>query len=225
MSSSHVSSVASSAPRHLANRWPSRLDPDHSDLTREHWLLTWPRSVDFDFLRWHLTKSQNFRQDLSCSVFHVDSNFGLRFFIWSSEIGQLAYYSLWFIQRHSSSDLLMLIQPQTFIEILSWVWGKVLEIYIRHILAQCNRLKPSPTCTSSLGFSRLYILMLGFIVTQVIVLHSYNKDVTFKGFICGCRPSRLNHVTLVFSVFLFYTSSSTSTLAYTHRVANINIYI
>ena len=50
----------------------------------------------------------------------------------------------------------------------------LLEIYIRHILVQCNRPKPSPTCTSSLGFSRLYILMLEFIVTQkVIVLHSY----------------------------------------------------
>ena len=44
---------------------------------------------------------------------------------------------------------------------------------ILNILAQCNRSKPSPTCTSSLGFNRLYILMLGFILTQVIVLHSY----------------------------------------------------
>ena len=50
---------------------------------------------------------------------------------------------------------------------------QMLEIYIRHILAQCNKPKPSPTCTSSLGFNRLYILMLGFIVTQIIVLHSY----------------------------------------------------
>ena len=49
----------------------------------------------------------------------------------------------------------------------------LLEIYILDILAQCNRLKPIPAYTSSLGFSRLYILMLGFIVTQVIVLHSY----------------------------------------------------
>ena len=32
---------------------------------------------------------------------------------------------------------------------------------------------PSPACTSSLGFSCLYILMLWLIVTQVIVLHSY----------------------------------------------------
>ena len=31
---------------------------------------------------------------------------------------------------------------------------------ILDILAQCNRSKPTLTCTSSLGFSRLYILML-----------------------------------------------------------------
>ena len=41
------------------------------------------------------------------------------------------------------------------------------------LLAQCNRPKPTPACTSRLGFSRLYILMLRFIVTQVIILHSY----------------------------------------------------
>ena len=39
---------------------------------------------------------------------------------------------------------------------------------ILDILAQCNRLKPTPACTGSLGFSCLYILMLGFIVTQVL---------------------------------------------------------
>ena len=31
---------------------------------------------------------------------------------------------------------------------------------ILDILAQCNRPKPNPACTSSLGFSRLYILIL-----------------------------------------------------------------
>ena len=57
--------------------------------------------------------------------------------------------------------------------------GDVLEavmlvvLQILDILAQCNRPKPNPACTSSLGFSRLYILMLWLIVTQVIVLHSY----------------------------------------------------
>ena len=44
---------------------------------------------------------------------------------------------------------------------------------ILDILAQCNRPKPIPTCTSSLGFNRLYMLMLGFNVTLVIILHSY----------------------------------------------------
>ena len=72
---------------------------------------------------------------------------------------------------------------------------------ILNILAQCNKPKPSPTCTSCLGFSRLYILMLGFIVTHVIILHLHNKDVGLKGFLCGCRPTRLNHVTLIFSVY------------------------
>ena len=49
----------------------------------------------------------------------------------------------------------------------------LLETYILDILAQYNRSKPSPACTSSLGFGRLYILMLWLIVAQVIVLHFY----------------------------------------------------
>ena len=58
----------------------------------------------------------------------------------------------------------------------------MLEIYILDILVQCNRPKPSRTCTSSLGFSRLYIFMLWLIVTQVIILHSYiYVSVTFLG--------------------------------------------
>ena len=87
---------------------------------------------------------------------------------------------------------------------------------ILDVLAQCNRPKPTLAYTSSLGFSRLYILMLrvhcntGYCTT---LLH--NKDVTLKGFLRGCRPTRLNHITLVFSVFLFYASPSASTLAYT----------
>ena len=53
----------------------------------------------------------------------------------------------------------------------------------------------------------------------------YNKNVTLKGFLRRRRPTRLNYVTLVFSVFLFYDSPSTSILAYitwyTHRIVNI----
>ena len=41
------------------------------------------------------------------------------------------------------------------------------------ILDQCDRPKPTLACTSSIGFGNLYILMLRFIITQVIVLHSY----------------------------------------------------
>ena len=43
----------------------------------------------------------------------------------------------------------------------------------------------------------------------------YNKDVAFKRFLCECRLTKLNHVTLVSSVFLFYAFSSVPTLAYT----------
>ena len=53
----------------------------------------------------------------------------------------------------------------------------------------------------------------------------HNKDVALKGFLHRYRLTRLNHVTLVFSTFLFYASISTSTLhiqhGITHRVANI----
>ena len=75
-----------------------RTDPNHASVDFN------PGLVDFDFLRWPLTISQNFQKGLSCSFFRVDSNFGLRFFIWSSEIGQLAH-SLWFLQRHFSRHL------------------------------------------------------------------------------------------------------------------------
>ena len=42
----------------------------------------------------------------------------------------------------------------------------------------------------------------------------HNKVVALKGFLCGRRSTRLNYVTFVFSVFLFYTFSSASILAY-----------
>ena len=72
--------------------------------------------------------------------------------------------------KASPSDLLILISNLHQASTLSLKEG---FRDILNILAQCNRPKTTPTCTSSLGFSRLYILMLGFIVTQVIVLHSY----------------------------------------------------
>ena len=64
-----------------------------------------------------------------------------------------------------------------------------LVIYYTHVRVHCNT-----------GYS-------------TIVLH--NKNVALEGFFCGCKPTRLNHVTLVFSMFLFYASPSASTLAYT----------
>ena len=106
MSASHVSSVASSAPCHLADRWPGLTQPGPPG--SDPWALTIdfdPGPVDFDFLHWPLTKSQNFRHGLSCSVFRVDSNFELCFFVWNSKIGQLAHSSLWFLQRHYSWHL------------------------------------------------------------------------------------------------------------------------
>ena len=57
----------------------------------------------------------------------------------------------------------------------------------------------------------------------------HNKDVALKRFLRGCRLTRLNHVTLVFLVFLFYASSFASILAsqhgITHCIAANNIYI
>ena len=70
MSTGHVSSVASSTPRHLADRWPGPTWPEPPE--SNPWALTVdfdPGPVDFDFLRWPLTKSQNFRQGFSCSIF------------------------------------------------------------------------------------------------------------------------------------------------------------
>ena len=96
------------------------------------------------------------------------------------------------------------------------------------ILAQCNRPKPIPTCTSSLGFSLLYIVYTHVIIhcnTSFYTTFLHNKNVTLKGFLCRRMSTKLNHVILVFSVFLFYVISSTSTLAYitwyTHHIANI----
>ena len=48
-------------------------------------------------------------------------------------------------------------------KILIFTLGDILDI-----LVQCNKSKPTPTSTSSLGFNRLYILILGFIVIQIL---------------------------------------------------------
>ena len=145
-STSHVSNVALSAPCHLVDRWsgPTRPGLHGSDplaLTID--FDPWP--VDFDFLRWPLTKSQNFQQGLSCLVFRVDSNFLLCFFVWSSKIGQLAHSSLWFLQRlylwhlQEIFSCLSNLKPSSSFRLKfeGGYWR-----YILDILAQCNRLKP-----------------------------------------------------------------------------------
>ena len=67
----------------------------------------------------------------------------------------------------------LLLQVEMGLGLLHW---SILLSFVRvilDILAQCNKSKPIPACTSSLGFNHLYILMLGFIVTRIIILHSY----------------------------------------------------
>ena len=85
-----------------------RTDPNHVAVD---WPLTLTWICWLRLLRWPLTKSQNFRKGLSCSIFCIDFDFGLCFFIWNSEISQLAHSSLWFLQRHSPSNLFMLMKP------------------------------------------------------------------------------------------------------------------
>ena len=91
----------------LLDPWPdpeTRNRPEPVSVDFDHG----PVDFDFDFLRWPLTKSQNFRKGLSCSVFHVDSNFGLRFFIWSSKIGEHSN------SRHKWINYLYFINCQEF---------------------------------------------------------------------------------------------------------------
>jgi len=86
---------------------------------------------------------------------------------------------------------------------------------ILDILAQYNRSKPTLACTSSLGFSRLYTHVMVHCNTSFCTTLLYNKDVALKGFFHGYRLTRLNHVSFVFSIFLFYAFPSAFTLAYT----------
>ena len=88
-------------------------------------------TVDFDLLHWPLTKSQKFQNGLSCSVFCVNPDFGLR----SSFEAPKSVNCTFFIMvsskaffKASPRNLFIVIQSQTFIERLPWVWGRVLEI-------------------------------------------------------------------------------------------------
>ena len=71
-------------------------------------------------------------------------------------------------------------------------------------------------------FSHRYKILPSYCTTLL-----YNKDVHLKGFlrIRGCRSTRLNHVTLVFSMFLFYFSSFTSILVYKTWYSALLIYL
>ena len=116
--------------------------------------LTWPRYPRYDLwlhcfdccpltvdlmcwlwlLRWFLTRHQNFQKGLSCrSIFHIDFDFRLCFFIWSSKIVLLANLSLWFLQGifsclsnlKLSSSLHFDCYPLTCIltiDLMCWLW-------------------------------------------------------------------------------------------------------
>ena len=116
-------SLATSATRHMMTSADLLLNPWTNPETRNRLGLVSvdfdSRPVDFDFLRWPLTKSQNFRQGLSYSVFRVDSDFGLCFFVWNSKISQLAHSSLWFLQRHSLRHLQVIFSCLSNLKLLS----------------------------------------------------------------------------------------------------------
>ena len=169
----HVSSVTTSAPRHLVDYWPgpTRTGP----LGFDPWALT----VDFD-IRLTLAFAFTIDQTSKFSKGPILLSFSRKFQFWTPFLHlkhQNGSIGIFFIMVSSKAflkaslrDLLMLIQPQAFIKAFGLREG-VRDIL--DILAQCNRPKPTLAYTSSLGFSRLYILMLEFIVTQVIVLHFY----------------------------------------------------
>ena len=116
----HVSDTSSDDISNIAAQFVARIEIDSETRIQPgsrwpmHYCLTidfdYPLTADFDFnfnfMRWPLTKSQNFLNCLFFLVFCVDSDFGLYFFIWSSEIDQLAHSSPWFLQRHSLKHLL-----------------------------------------------------------------------------------------------------------------------
>ena len=121
-------------------------DLDHVSIDFEPGQLTLTFALTFDqkskFLEWPILLSFSRRFQFWTLFLHLklrNWTIGMFFIVVSSK----AFF------KASPSDLLMLIQSQAFIELPPWVWGRVLEIYIKHILAQCNRPKPSPACTSS----------------------------------------------------------------------------
>ena len=54
------------------------------------------------------------------------------------------------------------VQAGMGLDLLHWANMSNITLTKLSKIDQCNRPKPISTCNSSLGFSRLYILMLGF---------------------------------------------------------------
>ena len=135
--SSHVSSVASLAPRHLAGRWPGLTRPEL------HGFDPLALIVDFDLGQLTLTFALTFDQKSNFPTWPILLSFLRKFQFWTPFLHlKLQNWSIgtFFIVvsskaffTTSSRDLFVLIQPQAFIELPPWVWGRVLEIYIRHI--------------------------------------------------------------------------------------------
>ena len=130
--------------RHIIG-WRQRLNCPICDLTHKSETDLDHVSVDFDPEQLTLTFffALTFDQKSKISKRPILLSFSHRFRFWTLflhlklqnwSIGILfiMVYSKAFFTA-SSSDLLMLIQPQAFIELPPWVWGRVLEIYIKYI--------------------------------------------------------------------------------------------
>ena len=103
----------------------------------------YPLTLTLDQLTLTLTFALTFDQKSKFPTGLILLNFSRRFQFWALFLRlKLQNWSIgtFFIVvsskalfMASSRNLLMLIQPQAFIELPPWVWGRVLEIYIRHI--------------------------------------------------------------------------------------------
>ena len=120
---------------YCSTRDPTRkpeTDPDQYPLTltRTSWLWLWLFALTFDqkskFSRGPILLNFSRRFQFWAPFLHLkfqNWSIGTFFIMVSSKALFMA----------SSRDLLMFIQPQAFIELPLWVWGRVLEIYIRYI--------------------------------------------------------------------------------------------
>ena len=81
----YTHSTPLSATSAIAHHLPSQHHKSSSDVSKQYcWLLSidlWLALLIIDFCVDFLTKVKIFEKGISCSVFHVDSNSGLHFFI------------------------------------------------------------------------------------------------------------------------------------------------